>query len=209
MKPLDTIVHLKDQELVLAAQRGQQSAFRELVTRYESKVYHLALKMLRDEQDAEDVLQETFISVYRHLDTFRGDSEFSTWVYRIATNASLMKIRSRKPISSLDEPANEEDSDAPPRDLMDWAFTPEEALLNGETRTQMNRALDTLPETLCSVFVLRDIEGLSVEETSRVLDISIPNVKTRLHRARLALRDEMASYFAERTAERTMVRKEK
>ena len=204
MKPLDTIVHLKDYELVNAAQRGEQSAFRELVTRYEAKVYHLALKMLRDEQDAEDVLQETFINVYRHLDTFRGDAEFSTWVYRIATNASLMKIRARKPVSSLDEPSDDSDSDAPPRDLMDWAVTPEDALLNGETRSQMDKALSTLPETLRSVFVLRDIEGLSVEETSRVLDISIPNVKTRLHRARLALRDELASYFAEHT----MVRKD-
>jgi RNA polymerase sigma-70 factor, ECF subfamily len=204
VKPLDDIVHLKDYELVNAAQRGEPSAFRELVTRYEAKVYHLALKMLRDEQDAEDVLQETFINVYRHLDTFRGDSEFSTWVYRIATNASLMKIRSRRPMSSLDEPTDDTDSDSPPRDLMDWSFTPEEALMNGETRSQMDKALTTLPETLRSVFVLRDIEGLSVEETARVLDISIPNVKTRLHRARLALRDELASYFAERK----MVRKD-
>ena len=199
MKPLDNMVHLKDQELVIAAQRGEQTAFRELVTRYENKAYHLALKMLRDEQDAEDVLQETFINVYRHLDTFRGDSEFSTWVYRIATNASLMKIRSRRPMSSLDEPTSDSDNDSPQRDLIDWSFTPEEALMNGETRTQMDQALATLPETLRSVFVLRDIEGLSVDETSRVLDISIPNVKTRLHRARLALRDELASYFHERT----------
>jgi RNA polymerase sigma-70 factor (ECF subfamily) len=199
MKPLDTLVHLKDKDLVLAAQRGEQPAFRELVTRYENKVYHIALKMLRNEQDAEDVLQETFINVYRHLDSFRGDSEFSTWVYRIATNASLMKIRARRPVSSLDEPMNDSDNDSPPRDLIDWSFTPEEALLNGETRAQMDKALDTLPETLRSVFVLRDIEGLSIEETARVLDISIPNVKTRLHRARLALRDELASYFAERT----------
>jgi len=204
MKPLDTMVHLKDQELVSAAQRGDQTAFRELVARYESKVYHLALKMLRDEQDAEDALQETFINVYRHLDSFRGDAEFSTWVYRIATNASLMKIRARRPVDSLDESRDDSDNDSSPRDLADWSFTPEDALLNGETRTEMDKALGALPETLRSVFVLRDIEGLSVQETATALDLSVPNVKTRLHRARLALRDELASYFAERT----MVRKD-
>ncbi len=186
-----------DKALVRAAQEGDQASFRELVTRYEGKVYRLALKMVRDPQDAEDVLQETFISVYRHLDTFRGDSAFATWIFRIATNASLMKLRSAKPTVSLDEPSDAEE-EVFPRELADWSGAPDEMLLNGEIRAQMDAALTQLPETLRAVFVLRDVQGLSIEETARVLDISIPNVKTRLHRARFALREKLACYFAER-----------
>ncbi len=185
-----------DNELVRAAQQGDENAFRELVGRYENKVYRLALKMMREPQDAEDVLQETFINVFRHLDSFRGESEFSTWIYRIATNASLMKLRSKRPIASLDEPVDVDEENLP-RELMDWSATPEEMLLSHETRTQMDAALARLPETLRAVFVLRDIEGLNVEETARVLEISQANVKTRLHRARLALREALAGYFAE------------
>lgn len=187
-----------DHELVKAAQNGDQTAFGELVTRYENRVYRLARKMMRDEQDAEDVLQETFISAYRHLDSFRGDSEFSTWIYRIATNASLMKLRASKPQVSLDEMVSGDGGDYLPRVVVDWSLTPDEAVLNSEVRAQMDAALAELPEGLRAVFVLRDIEGLSVEETSRVLEISIPNVKTRLHRARLALREALSFYFAEK-----------
>ncbi len=188
-----------DNELVRAAQTGDERAFRRLVERYEPKVYRLALKMMREPQDAEDVLQETFINVFRHLDSFRGDAEFSTWIYRIATNASLMKLRSKKPVASLDEPVDAEEETLP-RELTDWSATPEEMLLSRETRAQMELALARLPETLRTVFVLRDVEGLNVEETARVLDISQANVKTRLHRARLALREQLAAYFAEQTA---------
>ncbi len=183
-----------------AAQQGDQAAFRELVARYENKAYRLALKMVRDALDAEDVLQETFINAYRHLATFRGDAEFSTWLFRIATNASLMKLRSRRPVASLNDSLSESEDDALPRELVDWSATPEDMLLHGETRAQMDAALATLPETLRAVFVLRDIQGLSVEETARVLDISAANVKTRLHRARFALREALATYFAERMA---------
>ncbi len=182
--------------LVQLAQHGDNHAFAQLVTNYESRVYNLARRMMRDPQDAEDVLQETFISVYRHLDDFHGDASFSTWLYRIATNASLMKLRSRKPPAlSLDEPMESEQDEFMPREIVAWDVTPEEALLNSETRAQMQVAMNTLPETLRAVFVLRDVEGLSVQETADVLGISVPNVKTRLHRARLALRDQLAAYF--------------
>ncbi len=189
----------EDNVLVQAARDGDQTAFAELVSRYENRVYRLARKMMHDEQDAEDVLQETFISAYRHLDSFRGDSEFSTWIYRIATNASLMKLRASKPQISLDEAISGDGGDFVPQMVVDWSVSPEEALLNSEVRTQMDAALARLPETLRAVFVLRDIEGLSVDETSRVLEISVPNVKTRLHRARLALREALSCYFAEKT----------
>lgn len=184
--------------LVQAAQHGDKRAFAQLVEKFEQRVYNLARKMMRDPQDAEDVLQETFISVYRNLNNFHGDSSFSTWLYRIATNASLMKIRARKePTLSLDEPIESEDNGSLPREIVDWAITPEEALLNGETRAQMDGAIAALPETLRAVFVLRDIEGLSVQETADVLGISVPNVKTRLHRARLLLREMLSAYFKE------------
>ncbi len=191
-----------DRELVHAVQQGDQAAFGELVARYESRIYHLALKMLHDAQDAEDVLQETFISAYRHLDSFRGDAEFSTWIYRIATNASLMKLRSDRPASSLDESFTDSDEVMPPRELVDWSAAPEQSLLTTELRSEMDRALMQLPEILRAVFILRDIEGLSIEETARVLDISVPNVKTRLHRARLALREALSGYFAGQGSER-------
>jgi RNA polymerase sigma-70 factor (ECF subfamily) len=187
-----------DLSLVRFAQQGDKRAFTLLVEKYEQRVYNLARKLMRDQQDAEDVLQETFISVYKHLGTFRGDSSFSTWLYRIATNASLMKLRGRKvPSLSLDEPSESFDGGEMPREIADWEFTPEQALLRGELRYQMDLAVQTLPESLRTVFVLRDVEGLSVQETADVLNISTPNVKTRLHRARLVLREALAFYFKE------------
>ena len=191
---------MDDNQLVKAAQNSDQSAFRELVARYENRIYRLALKMVRNPQDAEDVLQETFISAFRHLDSFRGDAAFSTWIFRIATNASLMKIRSIKPVQLLEDQSDDWNGTEREASLVDWSATPEEMLLNGEIRSQMDAALARLPETLRAVFVLRDIEGLSVDETARVLEISVPNVKTRLHRARLALREALSAYFAEREA---------
>lgn len=190
-----------DTTLVRAAQRGDKHAFAQLVAKYEQRVYNLARKMMRDQQDAEDVLQETFISVFRHLDEFQGDAAFATWLYRIATNASLMKLRGRKtPPLSLDEPVESDayaGDGAMPREIVDWNFTPEEALLSTEVREQMDAAVAALPESMRAVFVLRDIEGLSVQETAEVLGISVPNVKTRLHRARLMLRENLSAYFKE------------
>jgi RNA polymerase sigma-70 factor, ECF subfamily len=187
-----------DTSLVQAAQHGDKRAFAQLVEKYEQRVYNLARKMMRDQQDAEDILQETFISVYRHLSNFRGDSSFSTWLYRIATNASLMKLRGRKePPLSLDEPIESNGNGALPHEIADWGITPEEALLSSETRAQMDVAITALPELLRAVFVLRDIEGLSVQETADVLNISVPNVKTRLHRARLMLRETLSVHFKE------------
>lgn len=186
-----------DLALVQAAQRGDKHAFAQLVKKYEQRVYNLARKMVRDPQDAEDVLQETFINVYRHLNDFQGEAAFATWLYRIATNASLMKLRARKDYAvSLDEPMEADDGEnMMPREIVDWGITPEEALLNNEVRAQMDAAVEALPETMRAVFVLRDIEGLSVQETADVLGISVPNVKTRLHRARMMLRENLSSYF--------------
>jgi RNA polymerase sigma-70 factor, ECF subfamily len=176
---------------------GEPEAFTEMVERYSGTVYNLALRLMRnDPMEAEDVLQETFISAYRALDRFEGRSLLSTWLYRIAYNAALMRLRKRElPTVSIDEPFENEEGDPIPRQLVDWSAAPDRLLLNGELRGALHAAVAALPETLRSVFVLRDIEGLSTAETAAVLDLTQTNVKVRLHRARLALRERLSTYF--------------
>jgi RNA polymerase sigma-70 factor (ECF subfamily) len=180
-------------------QAGDPVAFAEFVEENQSKVYNLALRMLNDPQDAEDVLQETFLNAYKALPNFEGRSSLSTWIYRIASNASLMRLRKKRPNTvSVDEPVELDAGDNLPRQLVDWSSMPEEELINNESRQVMDEAVTELPESLRIVFVLRDIEGLSTAETGEVLGLSEGAVKTRLHRARLWLRDRLSAYFAER-----------
>lgn len=191
-----------DADLVAQAQTGNQAAFTELVHRHERRIYTLALNMLRNPADAEDVLQETFISALHGLPHFRGDASFSTWLYRIAYNATLMKMRKPPAALSLDETI-ESDEGTMPRELLDWTHDPEAEVLHRETHAAMQAAVDTLSPALRSVFVLRDLDGLSTEETAAVLQLSIAVVKTRLHRARLILRNQLSEYFGtRRTGER-------
>ncbi len=185
----------RDEDLVIQAQAGDEAAFTELVHRHEHRVYTLALRMLHNPADAEDALQETFISVLHGLKNFRGESTFATWLYRIAYNATLMRLRKPPAAASLDA-VIENDESAMPRELADWSHGPEAALLNKETREAMDTAVATLPETLRSVFLLRDVDGLSTEEVATVLNISTNAAKVRLHRARLALRDKLSNYFS-------------
>lgn len=190
-------------ELVAALKTGDQRAFAEMVERYSGTVYNLALRMMSNPQEAEDVLQETFISAFRGLARFEGRSQLSTWLYRIAYNAALMRLRKRRlPTLSIDEPLANEEGDPMPRQLVDWVSAPDRILLNGELRHVLNAAVETLPEGLRTVFVLRDIEGLSTAETAAVLDLTETNVKVRLHRARLALRERLTAYFAPASAGR-------
>lgn len=180
-------------------QAGDPVAFRQFVEENQSKIYNLALKMLNDPQEAEDVLQETFLNAYKALPNFEGRSSLSTWVYRIASNASLMRLRRQQPDTvSVDEPLILDAGDSLPRQLMDWSSLPEDELLNSESRQMMDAAVAELPESLRIVFILRDIEGLSTAETGEVLGLSESAVKTRLHRARLWLRDRLSAYYAER-----------
>jgi RNA polymerase sigma-70 factor (ECF subfamily) len=152
--------------------------------------------MRNDPMEAEDVLQETFISAFRGLDRFEGRSLLSTWLYRIAYNAALMHLRKRELATvSIDEPIENEEGDPMPRQLVDWGAAPDQVLLNGELHRALDAAVAALPETLRSVFVLRDIEGLSTAETAAILDLTETNVKVRLHRARLALRERLSAYF--------------
>lgn len=185
--------------LLKTLQTGDPLAFAQFVEENQSQVYNLALRMLNDPQEAEDVLQETFLNAYKALPGFEGRSSLSTWLYRIASNASLMRLRKKQPATvSVDEPLILDAGDSVPRQLVDWSNLPEDELLSTESRQVMDEAVSELPEALRIVFILRDLEGLSTAETGEVLGLSKGAVKTRLHRARLWLRERMSTYFAER-----------
>jgi len=189
---------LQDQALIDKINAGDFQAFEALVNRYESKVYRLAMRMLRHQQDAEDALQESFLQVYRGLKSFEGRSNFSTWLFRLATNVCLMKIRHRgtEPTGMVpleDFLPQHEEGNQP--SLQEWPEKPEEILLTKESREKMMEALDQLPADYRAVFVLRDIEGFSNAEAGEALGISVAAVKSRLHRARIALRGMLAEYF--------------
>lgn len=186
-----------DADLVARLKAGDQAAYAQLVDEQAARIYRLALRMMGNETDAEDVLQETFLSAFKAIDSFEERSSLSTWLYRIATNAALMRLRRNEPEQvSVDEPIERDDGDLLPRQLFDFCCLPEADLLRDEARAEMLRAIEELPATLRSVFVLRDIEGLSTEETANALDLSISAVKSRLMRARLKLRERLSAYFS-------------
>jgi RNA polymerase sigma-70 factor (ECF subfamily) len=183
-----------------ALRSGDREAFAQLVESYSGLIYRLGLKMLNDTQDAEDILQNTFIKAFQHIREFEARSSLSTWLYRIAANEALMMIRKRRPeITEADYTSgNGEDAEVTPFEFVDWGLLPEDELLSGEAQKQLDRAVQHLPETLRIVFLLRDIEGLSIQETGQALGLSESAVKTRLLRARLRLREELAVYYGER-----------
>jgi RNA polymerase sigma-70 factor (ECF subfamily) len=193
---------LPDAELVRLAQGGETRAFDELVRRYQDKVYRLSYKILRHEDDAAEALQDALLSAYRGLKNFKAESTFSTWLYRVATNAALMKYRKRRDGHVSLERSQSDNEDAEPLALPDWSAQPLDELLDTETREVMQEGIDRLPEELRIVFVLRDVEGLSNGEVSEVLDLSIPAVKSRLHRARLQLRNRLDRYFRDKLGKR-------
>jgi RNA polymerase sigma-70 factor, ECF subfamily len=184
-----------------ALRAGDRAEFARLVEAYSGVIYRLVLKMLENTQDAEDALQETFMKAYRALPGFDGRSSLSTWLYRIAANEALMILRRRKKLPvSMDEPAKEDDEDQEPAEIVDWCCMPETELMSSESRVMMDQAIETLPHTLRSVFLLRDIEGLSTQETADVLGLTEMAVKTRLSRARLRLREILSEYYRERVS---------
>jgi RNA polymerase sigma-70 factor (ECF subfamily) len=193
----DSATHeLLDDELVRRAQAGDLAAFEALTERHEQRVYSLALRMLRQEQDAEDVTQQTFLSALEHLDGFRAEASFSTWLLRIATHAALKIIRKRKGLETVSlEAATEErdDYDAVPHPefIADWRQSPEQLVHINELQRLLDEALAKLDEKHRLVFLLRDVEGFSVRETAEALDVSEANVKVRLLRARLQLREHL------------------
>jgi RNA polymerase sigma-70 factor (ECF subfamily) len=187
-------------ELSLESLHARDRAeFARLVDAHSGPVYRLGLRMMGNEQDAEDVLQSTFLNAWTHLPEFEGRSSLSTWLYRIAANEALMLLRRKRPETPLEdaEPQDSTDDLAPIR-FLDWSGLPEDELLSGEGRRQVDAAIRSLPDLLRLVFVLRDVEGLSIKETAEALDLSETNVKTRLLRARLRLREQLSAYYSER-----------
>ena len=192
-----------DEELVTRARAKDFGAFEQLVDRYEDKVYRLAFRFVRNETEAKEIVQDTFLSVWRKLDTFKGDAQFGSWVYRVAANAALMRLRSQRrhpEVSTEELPIDFLDTygQIPTGGDNNWARRPDDELQSDELRRRIQAAVDELPEIYKTVFLIRDVEGLSTEETGEILDISVPTVKTRLHRARIALRDHISTYFNKR-----------
>jgi RNA polymerase sigma-70 factor (ECF subfamily) len=185
-----------------ALRAGDRAEFARFVETYSRQVYRLGLKILNDAQDAEDVLQETFLKAYKALPAFEGRSSLSTWLYRIAVNEALMLARKRRPETiSVDEEQETEEGDLEPVQIVDWCCLPERELLSSESRNFLDAAIQRLSENLRVVFVLRDIEGLSIKETAEALNLTETAVKTRLLRARLALREQLSSYYGEHLVE--------
>lgn len=190
---------------VEALREGDREEFSRLVDAYSGPIYRLALKMLGSATDAEDVLQNTFLKAIQHLKDFEGRSSLSTWLYRIASNEALMLLRKQRPEIPFSDavPEDDENSDYTPAQFTDWCCLPEEEFLSYESQTALDHAVRRLPETLRIVFVLRDIEGLSIQETSQALELSETAVKTRLLRARLRLREDLSKYYGERLDKRS------
>lgn len=181
--------------IVQRAQQGDDEAFTSLVHIYSDRVYNLALRILRREDDAADIMQETFIKVYEKIDTFDGRADFFTWLYRIATNLALMRLRKEKRTILSDEDIERHYDRPDVTTVQEWRSMPLNNMLSAEFRRHLNQAVDSLPEIYKSVFVLRDLEHLSIKETSRILNITESNVKVRLKRARMFLRETLAEYM--------------
>lgn len=188
----------EDLELIRAINAGDEERFAELVEKYQEKIYNFSLRMLKDPEDAEDVVQDTFINVLRYLKDFRFETKFRNWLYKIARSVCIKKQRRSKFAPekelSLDEyiPARGEEY---PRQVPPWASAPLDALLNEELAGALGDAISDLPEKYRSVVILRDMEGFDTQETAQILNITTANVKVRLHRARMFVRDKLSDYF--------------
>ena len=188
----------RDSKLIQAIQGGRSDLFTELVQRYERALYNFGLKMCGKRQDAEDVVQDTYLNVFKYLKGFRGETKFKNWLYRIATSACIKKRRKSKFAPdrelSLDEFLPPEEA-AVEQETPLWATLPLNQVLNEELGRTLEDAILELPEKYRLVLVLRDIEGFSTEESAQILNLTTANVKVRLHRARLFLREQLKTYF--------------
>jgi len=188
----------QEKEIIHKAKRGDQSAQTAIVQKYKRMVYNLGLKLLGNQEEAECILQETFLKVLESLPSFKGSSQLSTWIYRIATNQALMRLRNRKK-QHLSLPVEEEMEMKDYSQLTEsFSTNPLDDLLNSELKENMSVSIDLLPPKYKSVFVLKDVEGLSLKEISDILHMSVPAVKSNLHRARLILREKLSGFFDER-----------
>lgn len=190
-----------DVALVERVRAGDVSAYDELVRKYERQIFRISQHITQNREDAEDVMQDAFLKAYEKLDQFQGNSKFYTWLVRIAVNESLMRLRKRRTgrMVSLDEDVETEEGSVP-RDLADWDPDPEQNYSQTELGEILRKTIQGLPPGFRVVFTLRDVDGLSTEETAETLGLSVPAVKSRLLRARLQLRERLSRYFRRRKA---------
>jgi len=199
----EQIASISDDELIRRyTETGDETSFDEIVNRYSDRIYGFALRITRNSSDAEEVFQEVFLTLTKKLGTFRGESKFSSWLYRVTVNASYMYLRSQKKHGnniSLENYSPYDEKGTLMGRIMykDWSSRPDIIIFNKEALIIIEKAINELPESYRTVFHLRDIDGLSNEEVADILEVSIPAVKSRLHRARLFLRDKLSDYFHE------------
>ncbi len=187
---------MDENELVEKAKAGDTKAFEELMRRTQDKIYNLGIKFFGNKDDAADLLQETYIKAYESLPSFEGRSSFSTWLYRIATNFALMKLRKEKIKKvSIEELKELTDGTKNSIDFYDWSENPYLHYKNEELKEILNEAINSLPPKYKTIFILHDIEGLSIQEVAKILSLSVPTIKTRIHRSRLYLREKLSEYF--------------
>jgi RNA polymerase sigma-70 factor (ECF subfamily) len=185
-----------DVALVERAKAGDEAAFEQLIRQYDRQIFRIARHITQNKEDAEDIVQDTFLKAYQKLEQFQGNSKFYTWLVRIAVNESLMRLRKRRNSKtvSMDEDVQTEDGSVP-RDFADWTPNPEQQYGQGELGDILRKTIQGLPPGFRSVFTLRDVENLSTEETAEALGLSVPAVKSRLLRARLQLRERLSRYM--------------
>ncbi|WP_164015467.1 RNA polymerase sigma factor [Pyxidicoccus trucidator] len=195
----DEAAREEDRQLLARAQDGDVSAFEALVDAHRDKVYGLALRMTRSEADAAEITQDTFLSAYQHLKDFRGDAAFGSWVHRIAANHALMRLRHRRVAQAAEQelqgPEFTERGSLAEYPVSDWSRDAEEKALDAELGTAIQQATDLLPQGYREVFLLKDVDGLSYEQIAETTGDSIPAIKSRLHRARLALREAIDDFY--------------
>jgi RNA polymerase sigma-70 factor (ECF subfamily) len=197
---------ISDVGLVDLFKGGDITAFEEIISRYEAKVMNLALRFTRNQEDAEEVMQDVFTTVYRKIDGFRGQSAFSSWLYRIVVNAAFMKLRKKKQSQTV---SMEDLAPAVKQYCMERESVTNTHSYNitvtRELQEVLQRAIDKLPDQYRAVFVLRDVDGLSNQETGEILDLSIPAVKSRLHRSRIMLRKRLQRYYEDFTGNKAVI----
>lgn len=182
-------------DLIAALQRRDAAALATLFETYANRIYRLAAGMLRDEQQADGVVQDTFLKLIEHIDQFQGRASIGTWLYRVAYHEVLGRLRRARPMLNLDDLAD--DADYMPAHFTDWQAIPEARLTSQEAAQQMQQAIDALPQALRVVFIMRDVEELSTHAVADALNLTEAAVKVRLHRARLLLRERLSAYFEE------------
>jgi RNA polymerase sigma-70 factor (ECF subfamily) len=197
---------LTDVEVVNQFKAGDTLAFEEIISRYESKVMSLALRFTRNQEDAEEVMQDVFTTVYRKIDGFRGQSAFSSWLYRIVVNAAFMKLRKRKQSQtvSMDDLSPAIKQYCMDRDTLSGSYS-QNIATSHEMQAVIQNAVNRLPDQYRAVFVLRDVDGLSNQETGEILNLSIPAVKSRLHRSRIMLRKKLQRYYEDFTGNKAVI----